>query len=388
MGNTPRHINQLFASVQLEETRKYTQKPSLPRTHFALRNTMLRTMSSIIGLSTRVVKVSMRVGACARTLSTSTTSATLVGVGSATPSSTPPSSLPSSTDAKSIAAVGTSTASTDSARTGAFGLRFEVGRIEAVRRETVGKRSAQWTRMNGLVPGLIYGPGVRGDNEPIRVYVTEADLRAVVNKSRGTFLNTLFDIVVDGVATRVLVRDFQMHPFKPKFISCNWFRYRPGRYPGVKVDLPLRAINEERCPAFKDGGWLLELIHKLPVFASGDEIPDAVVYDLRGKRMGEKVMASDIVLSGGLSLVSGWNIYHRQRRMHKLFLTNFLLPNRHPHPTLLLFFSQRVRDQDFAVAKFVGSKRSPTDVAEAAAAAPVKKDEKNGDAKKAAEAAK
>jgi hypothetical protein len=102
-----------------------------------------------------------------------------------------------------------------------------------------------------------------------------------------------------------------MHPFKPKFISCNFFRYRAGRAPGVKVDLPLRAVNEERCPAYKEGGWLLELIHKLPVYASGDEIPDAVVMDLRGKRMGEKIMASDVDLGEGISLVRrralGWH---------------------------------------------------------------------------------
>jgi hypothetical protein len=56
---------------------------------------------------------------------------------------------------------------------------------------------------------------------------------------------------------------------------------------------------------------LLELIHKLPVYASGDEIPDAVVMDLRGKRMGEKIMASDVDLGEGISLVRrralGWH---------------------------------------------------------------------------------
>jgi large subunit ribosomal protein L25 len=182
------------------------------------------------------------------------------------------------------------------------GLLFEVGRLAAARRDTVGKRNAAWTRMNGLVPGLIYGSGGCGA-EPIRVFVKEPDLRAEVNKRRSAFLNTLFDIVVDGVTHRVLPRDFQMHPFKPKFISCNWLRYRPGLFPGVKVDLPLKAINEERCPAYKDGGWLLELIHKLPVYAHGDEIPDVVIMDLRGRRMGEKIMASEIQLNDGLTLV-------------------------------------------------------------------------------------
>ena len=294
-------------------------------------NQMIRAVSTVSDVSMRIVKIAMRVGAGARALSSAAGAPLSVsGVGS---------SAPSAAAVVSAAGVSAAPASADggAAQTGAFGLRYEVRRIEAVRRETVGKRNAQWTRMNGLVPGLIYGPGVRGDNEPIRVYVTEADLRAVVNKSRDTFLNTLFDIVVDGVVTRVIVRDFQMHPFKPKFISCNWFRYRPGRYPGVKVDLPLRAINEERCPAFKEGGWLLELIHKLPVFASGDEIPDAVVYDLRGKRMGEKIMASDIVLSSGLSLVRFMSPFAAMRHTTNI-TTNSYPP---PHPSLHSAFATK-----------------------------------------------
>jgi large subunit ribosomal protein L25 len=124
---------------------------------------------------------------------------------------------------------------------------------------------------------------------------------------------------IDGKVERVLPRDFQMHPFKPKIICVNWLRYRPGTYPGVKVELPLKSFNDERCPGFKEGGWLLELMPKLPVYASGDEIPDYVMMDLRGKKLGEKIMASELELGEGVTL--------------------------------------RTRHQDFAVAKLIGSRR-------------------------------
>jgi large subunit ribosomal protein L25 len=258
--------------------------------------------------------------------------------------------LSSSSSAAPAASIAASSGAVDSlppshagaVQTSHFGLRYEVGRIEAVRREAVGKRNAQWTRMNGLIPGLIYGRGERGDELPIRMYVKESDLRAEVNKRRESFLNTLFDIVVDDVPHRVIVRDFQMHPFKPKFISCNWFRYRPGRFPGVKVDLPLRAINEERCPAYKEGGWLLELIHKLPVYASGDEIPDAAVYDLRGKRMGEKIMASEVILSDGLTLVSLAIIARASQSLLRGYIWLFLIPPA-PTPPRLPFTGRETR---------------------------------------------
>lgn len=108
---------------------------------------------------------------------------------------------------------------------------------------------------------------------------------------------------VDGKVYRVLPRDFQLHPFRPKIICCNWVRYKAGKYPGTKVDIPLRTMNEERCQAYKDGGWLLELQHKLPVYAQGDEIPDVIMMDIRGKRLGEKVLASELQLPEGIMLV-------------------------------------------------------------------------------------
>lgn len=182
--------------------------------------------------------------------------------------------------------------------------------LNAVRRELEGSKHAQYARQSGLVPGLIYGIRKRDSagvyrEETLKVYVKESDLRAESNRSKQSFLNTLYDVTVDGKTYRVLPRDLQLHPFKPKFIACNWYLYVPGKYPGTKVDLPLVVANEERCPAIKDGAWLLQLVHKLPVYASGDTIPQALVMDLRGRRMGEKVMASDINLGGFLSLVSG-----------------------------------------------------------------------------------
>ena len=130
-----------------------------------------------------------------------------------------------------------------------------------------------------------------------------------------------------------------MHPFRPKAICINWLRYRPGTYPGVLIDIPLRAINEERCPAIKEGGWLLELTSKvrarsrcvgahmhrtlwvitlcvasinpscgahdlqLSVYASGESIPDRLIMDLRGLRAGARIMASHVELNEGLTLV-------------------------------------------------------------------------------------
>lgn len=189
-------------------------------------------------------------------------------------------------------------------RRGFFGQSFEVGEIHATRREATGSKRAQAARREHLIPGIIYGYDGAGADSIEVINVAESDLRREVNRRKDCFYNTLYDIVLDGQRTRVLPRDFQIHPFRPKAISINWLRYRPGAYPGAKLDIPLRSFNEERSPGIKEGGWLLELVHKLPVYASGESIPDYLMMDLRGMRAGDKVMASQVELNDGLIMRS------------------------------------------------------------------------------------
>lgn len=135
------------------------------------------------------------------------------------------------------------------------------------------------------------------------------------------FLLILFYSEIDGKIEKVLPRDVQLHPFKPKIISVNWIRYIPGRYPGTKLEIPLKTINEERCPALREGGWLLEVVQKVSVFVHGPTIPAYLYMDLRGKQKGEKILASELELQPGVVL--------------------------------------RAVQRDFAVAKLLGSKKGP-----------------------------
>jgi large subunit ribosomal protein L25 len=211
--------------------------------------------------------------------------------------------------------------------------------MPVVVRSSVGSLSGQWARRNGFVPGMIYGgpPSASGGAgagarapvrsqaqarlapAPVLTFSREADLRREISARKTSFLNTLFEVEVDGAPQLCLPRDVQLHPFKPKIIAVNWLRYVPGRYPGVRLGLPLVPINEERCPGLREGGWLLELMLKVPVFVHGPEVPEALFMDLRGKRVGDKVMASELDLAPGVVL--------------------------------------RSRERDFAVAKIVGSRR-------------------------------
>lgn len=64
----------------------------------------------------------------------------------------------------------------------------------------------------GLVPGRIYGVDSEGRSHNVNLWVRQEDLRTMVNTKKDMFLNTLFDLHVDGMAYRVLPRDLKRHP--------------------------------------------------------------------------------------------------------------------------------------------------------------------------------
>lgn len=115
------------------------------------------------------------------------------------------SSAPLAASSSSSPSASAAVQSPASAGTGTYSRSYYVGRLNAVRRDVTGKRSAQWARMNGLIPGLIYGVGEGREREIIRIYMKDSEVRSELNKRLNSFENTLYDMCVPGLSTRAVV---------------------------------------------------------------------------------------------------------------------------------------------------------------------------------------
>ena len=88
--------------------------------------------------------------------------------------------------------------------------------IEAEARERAGKGAARATRREGKVPAVIYG----GKQEPSLIAL---DPRVVMRElHRGGWQSRLYEIKVDGDATRALIRDVQFHPVTRQAGACGF----------------------------------------------------------------------------------------------------------------------------------------------------------------------
>lgn len=78
-------------------------------------------------------------------------------------------------------------------------------RVEVVMRSKTGSKSAQWSRMNGYIPGMIYGgPGGNAASTFTLTMSKEEDLRKEIFQRKTSFLNTMYEMYVRAAESGVL----------------------------------------------------------------------------------------------------------------------------------------------------------------------------------------
>ena len=210
---------------------------------------------------------------------------------------------------------------------GMFGQTFDVQSMEVRKRAEfeMGTRASVKLRAQQLIPGVLYGPKMSGGKaETVPIILPTSEVRRWHLRLGSKLENTLFDVTLDGEVVRCLPRDIQIHPGTLVFcsifrapsqflsivtvsrevISMNFMRYHPNTAPGARIEIPFKTINEDRSPGLKEGGWVYFLRFALPVYANGEVIPDCLIVDMRGKKLGDKIRASEIHLNEGLRLRS------------------------------------------------------------------------------------
>jgi large subunit ribosomal protein L25 len=138
--------------------------------------------------------------------------------------------------------------------------------IEAESRLRAGKGAARATRRAGKVPAVIYG----ARQEPALIAL---DPRAVLRElHRPGWQSRLYEIKLDGGATRALIRDVQFHPVTDAPEHVDFQRLAAGER--VRVSVPVHFENEGLSPGLKRGGVLNVIRHIVEVYTDPEHIPE------------------------------------------------------------------------------------------------------------------
>ena len=167
----------------------------------------------------------------------------------------------------------------------------------AFARTTEGRGASRRMRRAGKAPGIVYGGPAAP--EPI-----ELDHNALFHALRNeAFHASILTMKLDGSATKVLLRDVQMHPFKNEILHIDFQRVDENRKIHMKV--PLHFVNAEISPAVKVTGAIVShVITELDVACLPKDLPEFIDVDLSTLDVGNSVHVSALTLPQGVTVAS------------------------------------------------------------------------------------
>ena len=162
----------------------------------------------------------------------------------------------------------------------------EVVPMEAEARSRAGKGAARATRRAGKMPGVVYG----ARQAPSLIAL---DPRAVLRElHRPGWQSRLYEIKVNGDATRALIRDVQFNPVTDAPEHVDFQRLAPGE--PIRVGVPVHFENEGLSSGLKRGGVLNVIRHVVEVYCDPEQIPARFIADLTDLDFNDAVRFEDL----------------------------------------------------------------------------------------------
>ena len=153
-------------------------------------------------------------------------------------------------------------------------------------REGVGTGGARAARRAGMVPGILYG----GEKAPVAISVDEKSFRKSLYT--GKLLGHLVTLKYGDETQPVIARDIQFDPVTDRPLHFDLMRVDEKQT--IKIEIPVRFINEDKCEAFRQGGSLEVVRHAVEVKVRADHIPEDLIVDLSGHKLGDIIRWTDL----------------------------------------------------------------------------------------------
>ena len=170
-------------------------------------------------------------------------------------------------------------------------------KVVAFERSVQGTGASRRLRNSGNTTGIIYG-----SKDP--AIAIELDHNALFHALRKeAFHSSILDLEIGGKAQKVLLRDYQMHPFKPLVLHIDFQRVSATEK--VHMRVPLHFINAETSTAVKlQGAAVSHITTELEVSCLPADLPEFIEVDLSGIEVGgHGIHAKDLTLPKGVTLV-------------------------------------------------------------------------------------
>lgn len=176
-------------------------------------------------------------------------------------------------------------------------MKFE---LNAQTRSLQGSGASRRLRRANKVPGIVYG----GTAAPSVIELDHNELLLALRKE--AFHASVLTLKIDGKAQSVLLRDSQMHPYKPLVLHVDFLRVDATH--AIHQKVPLHFINADIAPGVKiSGGLVSHAMNDIDISCLPKDLPPFIEVDLKDMEAGQTIHVSQIVFPKGVKPVAHGN---------------------------------------------------------------------------------
>lgn len=162
--------------------------------------------------------------------------------------------------------------------------------LEAVKRSDSGKNEARRHRAAGRLPAVVYGT-VKDGKTPVGVPVTvdPKGLMRILRSDSG--VNTLITLKLDGGATQVLVKEYQLDPITQALLHADFYQLAMDK--ALVVTVPVQIKGEPKGVKLQ-GGLLDFVTREIHVECLPANIPEHIDLDVSELELHGSIRVRDI----------------------------------------------------------------------------------------------
>ena len=168
-------------------------------------------------------------------------------------------------------------------------------KFTAFERNLQGTGASRRLRIGGKVPGIVFGAGT-----PAMIELDHNALYFALKKE--AFHSSILEMDLNGASQKVLLRDFQMHPWKQQVLHVDF--QRVDETTRLRKKVPLHFSGEADSVAVKTDKCLVNHVStEVEIECLATALPEFIAVDLSGLVKGQSLHATDLVYPEGIKFV-------------------------------------------------------------------------------------
>ena len=156
-------------------------------------------------------------------------------------------------------------------------------------RTITGKLACRRLRIkSNQIPAIVYG------GKEVNSLIALDHNQVIKVSEHENFYSQILNLTIDGHKQKVVLKDLQRHPFKPKILHLDFQRVKETDV--LTMQVPLHFVGVDKCPGVKLGGLINHHTNNIEVRCQAKFLPEFIEVDLSTLELGQIIHLSNLKL--------------------------------------------------------------------------------------------